>query len=187
MNGLDPVLPDGLITEQSLTEDGALLEESSICLGAKMKGDAQHEIKIEVAMSLYSSKLVGVVMMVDKTGTSYMTQREGDKGNKGYFSGSPGTPGHEGKPGMRGPLGTPGAPGTPGNKGPLDRRESRVPEDHLDNPEPWVHQEYKEPQERGNPMVIKASLGHPRTVLSKRRPTGASCALDMPIFVIKPH
>ena len=26
-------------------------------------------------------------------------------------------------------------------------------------------------------MVIKASLGHPRTVLSKRRPTGASCAL----------
>ena len=28
-------------------------------------------------MSLYSSKLVGVVMMADETRTSYMTQREG--------------------------------------------------------------------------------------------------------------
>ena len=34
--------------------------------------------RMEVAMSLYSSKLVGVVMMVDETGTSsYMTQSEG--------------------------------------------------------------------------------------------------------------
>eukprot|EP00731_Ephydatia_muelleri_P038790 Em0911g1a len=37
---------------------------------------------MEVAMSLYSSKLVGVVMMADETRTSYMTQREGDKGTR---------------------------------------------------------------------------------------------------------
>lgn len=31
-------------------------------------------------------------------------------------------------------------------------------EDDLDNPEPWVHQERKEPQERGDPTVTKAPL-----------------------------
>eukprot|EP00731_Ephydatia_muelleri_P002066 Em0001g2066a len=60
-------------------------------------------VAMEVAMSLYSSQLVGVVVMVDETGCNILFDTE---------------------------------------------NECRVSKDHLDNPEPWFHQELKEPQER---------------------------------------
>eukprot|EP00731_Ephydatia_muelleri_P006998 Em0003g1246a len=69
---------------------------------------------MEVAMSLYSSKLVGVVMMADETRTSYMTQREGDKGTRlreipPQMSHMP-TPWRSKDPGSQGNLGSPSTP-----------------------------------------------------------------------------